>query len=167
MDSSSLMAYDGHLCTCFRKASVSSPLRLTFNHLARRSPFLLGKKPASTSTRHKQSLHTETVTTTIASTSPILPSHLHLLALPSACPGCGAFTQLVSPEGAGFYTSSRKSVKAYLAGYGQDAGSGLKESGTYDRVLVHVHANLRSELGHDEAATSSNPTAANRKLDLY
>ena len=34
--------------------------------------------------------------------------------LPQQCAGCGAFSQLVDPEGAGFYTLSRGSVKTYL-----------------------------------------------------
>ncbi|KAI5293219.1 hypothetical protein KEM52_005735 [Ascosphaera acerosa] len=35
-------------------------------------------------------------------------------ALPVTCHGCGAFTQWVYPDEAGFYTLTRKTVKAYL-----------------------------------------------------
>jgi genetic interactor of prohibitins 3, mitochondrial len=34
--------------------------------------------------------------------------------LPELCPGCGAPTQAVAPEEAGYYSESRKAVKTYL-----------------------------------------------------
>ena len=37
-----------------------------------------------------------------------------LPALPWTCPGCGAYTQNVSPDEAGYYSPTRKSVRAFL-----------------------------------------------------
>ncbi|KAI5287276.1 hypothetical protein KEM54_006108, partial [Ascosphaera aggregata] len=42
------------------------------------------------------------------------PSRTTPAVLPISCPGCGAFTQWVYPNEIGFYTLTRKSVKAYL-----------------------------------------------------
>ena len=37
------------------------------------------------------------------------------LGLPKTCPGCGAFTQTVKTGDAGYYSISRKSVRAFVA----------------------------------------------------
>ncbi|KAI5302959.1 hypothetical protein KEM56_000181 [Ascosphaera pollenicola] len=42
------------------------------------------------------------------------PANTTPAALPVSCPGCGAFTQWVFPDEAGFYTLTRRSVKSYL-----------------------------------------------------
>lgn len=38
-----------------------------------------------------------------------------LLDLPRCCPGCGAFTQITNPDQAGFYGTTRKAVRAFIA----------------------------------------------------
>ncbi|KAF2236542.1 hypothetical protein EV356DRAFT_498050 [Viridothelium virens] len=40
--------------------------------------------------------------------------------LPLSCPGCGAFSQTISPDEAGFYTENRAAVKAYLCDETED-----------------------------------------------
>lgn len=47
--------------------------------------------------------------------------------LPQQCAGCGTFSQLVDPEGPGFYTLSRGSVKTYLKNKSGIEGSGEDE----------------------------------------
>ncbi|MCJ1251104.1 hypothetical protein MMC30_008335 [Trapelia coarctata] len=41
--------------------------------------------------------------------------HSKLSFLPWTCPGCGAYTQTLNPDNAGFYSTSRKTVKAFVA----------------------------------------------------
>lgn len=40
--------------------------------------------------------------------------------LPVSCPGCGAFTQWIDPKEAGYYTTTRRAVKAYIRSGLQD-----------------------------------------------
>ncbi|KZZ97014.1 hypothetical protein AAP_00657 [Ascosphaera apis ARSEF 7405] len=42
------------------------------------------------------------------------PANTNPAALPVSCPGCGAFTQWVYPDEAGFYTLTRKTVRSFL-----------------------------------------------------
>lgn len=81
-----------------------------------------------------------------------LPTPLQLLTLPRSCPGCGAFTQFVSPGQAGFYSTDRKSVKAFVAHYGQASGvEHVAESEMFDRVLGTANSALLSQMGLREA----------------
>jgi len=41
--------------------------------------------------------------------------HSKLSCLPWTCPGCGAYTQTLNADDAGFYSTSRKTVKAFVA----------------------------------------------------
>ena len=42
-------------------------------------------------------------------------ANTQLALLPWTCPGCGAYTQIQNTEDAGFYTTSRKAVKAFVS----------------------------------------------------
>ena len=75
------------------------------------------------------------------------PVSPHLLALPRSCPGCGAFTQSVNPEGAGFYSSTRRSVKAFVT---QHARGQLGEAETFKEVLGHANRDILQKLGLNE-----------------
>jgi hypothetical protein len=50
----------------------------------------------------------------VARTSSLVKPEITLI-LPRSCPGCGAFTQTISPGQAGFYTTTRKAVQAFIA----------------------------------------------------
>ena len=91
----------------------------------------------------KRQLHVETA-------APVheLSTPSQLLELPRSCPGCGAFTQIVSPDQPGFYSTNRKSVKAFIARHGQALGRGQSgESETFQRVLGFADAALLSQMG--------------------
>lgn len=81
------------------------------------------------------------------------PSHgfatpLQLLNLPRSCPGCGAFTQIVSPEQPGFYGTNRKSVKAFIGRNGQRPSKGYDgESKLFEHVIEAADASLLSQMG--------------------
>ena len=81
------------------------------------------------------------------------PSHgfatpLQLLSLPRSCPGCGAFTQIVSPEQPGFYGTNRKSVKAFIGRNGQRPSKGYDgESQIFEHVLETADTSLLSQMG--------------------
>ncbi len=76
-----------------------------------------------------------------------LPASPNLLALLRLCPGCGAFTQSVDPEGAGFYNTTRRSVKAFLAQH--DRGQ-LGEAETFKQVVGHANQDILRKLGLHE-----------------
>ncbi|KKZ67134.1 hypothetical protein EMCG_07193 [[Emmonsia] crescens] len=50
-----------------------------------------------------------------------IPPKLDPTSLPFSCPGCGAFTQWVTPEEAGYYSISRKAVKEYIRRFSPDS----------------------------------------------
>lgn len=82
-------------------------------------------------------------------------------ALPWSCPGCGAFTQIVDPKEAGFYTTTRKSVKAYIANQtGREATERLQDNETYTSAVKNVDGALLKELGLDDVSGSGNGTPA-------
>ena len=94
--------------------------------------------------RRRHKLHVDATATIPAD----LPSPSQLLSLPRSCPGCGAFTQTVSPEQPGFYGTNRKSVKAFVSRNGQHPGSGNKgEQILFERVLGAADASLLSQVG--------------------
>ncbi len=96
----------------------------------------------------KRHQHVETA----AATTHDLPTSQQLLDLPRSCPGCGAFTQAISPDQPGFYTTNRKSVKAFIARHGQDLKHRKpEESETFDRIVANADAALLSQLGLDRA----------------
>jgi len=53
--------------------------------------------------------------------------HSKLSFLPWTCPGCGAYTQTLNPDNAGFYSTSRRPVKAFVAA--QSAAAKRKRAG--------------------------------------
>ncbi|KAL6717463.1 hypothetical protein ACLMJK_005378 [Lecanora helva] len=79
------------------------------------------------------------------------PTRSQLHGLPGACPGCGAFTQHVSPNEPGYYGTNRKSVKTFIAGQELERGSGT-ESLTFDSVLNSADKSILSQLGLEGAA---------------
>ena len=112
------------------------PSRLSSRRLERPHP----SKP----TDHGRRVHTESSPVT----RPDLSTHAQLLNLPWSCPGCGAYTQVVSPDQAGFYSASRKSVKEFITQTGQPSNvQGLREDELFNRVLGSADSSLRSRLG--------------------
>ena len=73
-----------------------------------------------------------------------------LLSLPLQCPGCGAFTQNSAPEQAGYYSTSRKSVKTFLAQCRASQDHEHQSEGeTFDQVLKNTDQSLLQSLGLD------------------
>ena len=87
------------------------------------------------------------------------------VSLPLQCPGCGAFTQVSDPGHAGYYSSSRTSVKLYLARRKAAVGQGLpSEAETFDQVLKSADGTLLKTLGLENASIGSELTASLRQL---
>lgn len=61
---------------------------------------------------------------TIAKPAADSTSSSQLFALPKSCPGCGAFSQTISPDTAGFYNINRKTVKAFVGQQGRNFREG-------------------------------------------
>ena len=73
-------------------------------------------------------------------------------ALPWSCPGCGALTQTVDPNEAGFYTITRKSVKAFISNHiGSDSTEKPGEVETYTSAVRNLDGPLLKELGLEDA----------------
>lgn len=101
----------------------------------------------------KRHQHVETA----AATTHDLPTPHQLLDLPRSCPGCGAFTQAVSPDQPGFYSTNRKSVKAFIARHGQSLEQRKSdESEAFDRIVGNANTALLSQLGLDSAKFEKN-----------
>ncbi len=117
------------------KVSLSKASRKLANHLYHTSPrtvpiFLypiLLKKVTST---HISLAHRRALGTTISAIPALpecqtsissatlqndTPALTRAMALPITCSGCGALNQTVNPGEAGFYSITRKSVKAFIA----------------------------------------------------
>lgn len=85
------------------------------------------------------------------------PTPLQLSSLPRTCPGCGAFTQTVSPEQPGFYGTNRKSVKAFIGRNGQRPSKEHDtESKMLEDVLEAADPFLRSQMGLEGGGENSN-----------
>ncbi|EXJ77279.1 hypothetical protein A1O3_10437 [Capronia epimyces CBS 606.96] len=67
--------------------------------------------------------------------------------LPVSCPGCGALTQDVSPDEAGFYTRSRNTVKKYLRAVEHEARQAPRQDGTVEEELPQEQPALVNEDG--------------------
>ncbi|OAX84361.1 hypothetical protein ACJ72_01277 [Emergomyces africanus] len=50
-----------------------------------------------------------------------IPAKLDPTSLPFSCPGCGAFTQWVTPDEAGYYSLARKAVQEYIRLFSPDS----------------------------------------------
>ena len=73
---------------------------------------------------------------------------LQYIELPSSCPGCGALTQSVSPDQPGYYSTGRKSVKAFIDSCEPYVNSALNhESNTFRHVLNNIKRSTLSQLG--------------------
>ncbi|MCJ1372403.1 hypothetical protein MMC20_003627 [Loxospora ochrophaea] len=115
--------------------------------------------------RHKKSISTTTLrrqaTATEASTRPVT-THTETLAverlLPWTCPGCGAFTQSESQVDAGYYSLTRRPVKAFLARQRQARNNNdTEEKETYEQVITGADDSLLRELGLDHSPIQSPP----------
>ena len=83
------------------------------------------------------------------------PPPSNLLSLPLQCPGCGAFTQSNTPEQAGYYSASRKSVKTYLVQRrAAQQHAHPSEAETFARVLENTDETLLKSLGFNQALAS-------------
>lgn len=101
----------------------------------------LGRRPPRP---RKHQLHVDATTTP----SHGFPTPSQLLNLPRSCPGCGAFTQTVSPGQPGFYGNNRKSVKAFISRHGQCPDKGHDgELRLFERILGAADASLLSQMG--------------------
>ncbi|KAI4833863.1 hypothetical protein E4T44_09171, partial [Aureobasidium sp. EXF-8845] len=71
-----------------------------------------------------------------------------VLKLPLACPGCGAPSQTVAPEEAGFYNLSRSGIRKFV----QDDAK--KEDLVFQATLDKVDNKILQELGLDKGASA-------------
>ena len=132
--STSLLKAHRALIPLFLCPILSSSTRVSHNPARRPGP-----------RRHQ--LHVDARASALQS-SPI-PSRI--LSLPRSCPGCGAFTQTVSPNQPGFYGTNRKSVKAFIDGNGQDSVSAYSgESKVFERTMRALDVTLLSQMGLQE-----------------
>lgn len=90
----------------------------------------------------KRQLQSETLSKPTESIS----THSQLLDLPRSCPGCGAYTQAVSPDQPGFYSTNRKSVQAFVARHGSKADD-HGEAEMFNRVASTANGPLLEKLG--------------------
>ena len=100
------------------------------------------------STHYRRQLHLDAIAT--PSHGRLNPSQLSKL--PILCPGCGAFTQTISPEQPGFYGTNRKSVRAFIGPNGQCAGQAEncdRESKLFEHILAITDVSLLSQIGLD------------------
>lgn len=100
-----------------------------------------------------QSRHSHFDTIPTSSQSLPLPSLSQLHLLPRFCPGCGAFTQSVDSDQAGFYSINRKTVKAYIAQETSERRN-VVERDIYEKSLERANSSLVQALGPDDV---SNP----------
>ncbi|KAA6414511.1 MAG: hypothetical protein FRX48_01260 [Lasallia pustulata] len=78
-------------------------------------------------------------------------------ALPWSCPGCGALTQTLEPKEAGFYSTTRKSVKAYIANQTGHGSTGRRrEAEIYTSAVKNVDGALLKELGLEDVVEPGN-----------
>ena len=70
-------------------------------------------------------------------------------ALPSACPGCGAPTQVVDKKEAGYYNIDRRTVKGYLEYDPKGVEEAEAENNIYTHALKQVDPALLENLGLD------------------
>ena len=73
--------------------------------------------------------------------------------LPWTCPGCGAYTQTLNPDDAGFYSTTRKPVKAFSkARQATVRSKSIEEAQTFDKVIADVNPSMLQSLGLDDAS---------------
>lgn len=64
--------------------------------------------------------------------------------LPLSCPGCGAPSQTVDPDAAGYYSASRKAVKAYLTPTSE------REDSVFQQAVQNLDRSLKEQLAGPE-----------------
>jgi len=98
--------------------------------------------------------------------TPDTVTHLLLRELPRSCPGCGAFTQSVSPDQPGYYSTSRKSVKAFIAHHGHGTERGQAgESQIFKQILDGADDLLLSQLGMENAESQRKSKGRSSQLN--
>ncbi len=83
--------------------------------------------------------------------------------LPFSCPGCGALTQTADPDGAGFYSRTRKSIKALA----RDKSRKHEDEATrqvYESALANVGEDVLKQLGVDSSSTEGMLSATRSTL---
>jgi len=144
-----LMASVRHLVFRVKPSSITIPLFLCSLLRPYESLSLGRSRNAQLSRPQKRKLYIETVIPPAQSLSVQgLPTPSQLLELPRSCPGCGALTQTISSDQPGFYSTNRKSVRAFIARNGQPVCRGhTGESETFDHVIGTADASLLAHLG--------------------
>jgi hypothetical protein len=130
------------LCPALLRAPVVTPRH--------RAPPSASSKQFSTFGRARQEAAAVPSAEAIESLPPSTPSNeppQTQRALPRACPGCGAPTQIYDKKEAGYYNVDRKAIQEYL---GWDAGKAqevTEENDIYTNALKNVDPALLGELG--------------------
>ena len=78
--------------------------------------------------------------------------------LPLNCPGCGAYTQTLSPQEAGFYQPTQKRLRNFPASQ-QDPDARARqeeEAAVYSRTISGTNASLLESLGLDNDSMAEN-----------
>ena len=116
-------------------------------------------------TTQRRRVHIETAT---ASPRQILPTTTLPNGLPWLCPGCGALTQTVNAQNPGFYSPTRKSVKAFMKEHGKIAvNHTAKEDQAFERVVNSAKASVLHTLGLDDVPENAAvPQALHSTTDI-
>ena len=119
---------------------------------ARLSPTSIPTKQSSKPQRQHRCLQFETNKPAIDYE---LPPPLAARKLPLTCPGCGAYSQTLAPKEAGFYSSTRKPVRAFLAAQREPAADARQDEETaiYNKVIKGTDSALLDKLGLDNGAS--------------
>ncbi|EKG21961.1 hypothetical protein MPH_00882 [Macrophomina phaseolina MS6] len=108
----------------------------------------------STSDRRRNAL--EATRSSAAEQPTDSPSPL-VQSLPLSCPGCGAPSQTVDADAAGYYTESRKAVKAYLTPQPLAKASGKdREDDLFMEAVSKLDNSLKEQLGLREEDAVTN-----------
>lgn len=75
--------------------------------------------------------------------------------LPIQCPGCGGLTQSTTPDEAGFFTLTRRSVRRYIDGQEHVVTAKQRENDIITAALESLDANIAQSVS---LATLTNPT---------
>ncbi|KAF2404889.1 hypothetical protein EJ06DRAFT_525453 [Trichodelitschia bisporula] len=132
------------LCPALARAPFRPPIR---RYVPAQAKFL------STSTRRTIGADVPSQAPQDAESSP--PSN-PILSLPLACPGCGAPSQIVEPDEAGFYTLTRGGVRRFL---GYQHGESAAEDQVFSSALENVPEDVREQLGVAELPASAPSTS--------
>ena len=123
------------LCSYLQSAKVSTALHTS-------------RVTSSRCTSQRRSLHLRNGSSI---KEDVVPPLAVVQKLPVNCPGCGAYTQTLSPQEAGYYSQTRKRLRKFLASQ-QDSGAKAwqeEEETVYSRTISGTNASLLEELGLD------------------